>query len=100
LAAGLNDDDVASDGGDLLVNAVRGAAAHRNHRNNGADTDDDAEHGKGRAQLVHAQRAERDPHTLENFVHATGSFSSSSSGNSANSRSALRGLAMASSTMM
>ena len=99
LAARLNHDDVAADGGDLLMDAVGGAAAHRYHGDHGADADDDAEHGQRRAQLVHAQRAERDSHALEDFVHATGSFSSSSSGISASSRSAFRGLGTASSSM-
>ena len=48
-----------SDADALLDRALR-AAADRHHRDDRADADHDAEHREQRAQLVRAQRAERD----------------------------------------
>jgi len=73
-AARLNNDHIAADGGDLLLNALGGPAAHGDHGDHRADADDDAQHGQRAAQFVDAQRAKRDLHGLENLFHAAGSF--------------------------
>ena len=46
----------------LLLDARGGARADRHHGDDRRHADDDAEHGQSRAQPVHAQRAQRDPH--------------------------------------
>jgi len=54
--AGKDQDDVASEVGDLGFNLRFGAIADADHGNDGAHADDDAQHGQQRAQSISAQR--------------------------------------------
>ncbi len=51
--------------GDLLVDALLRAGAGREHRDHGADADDDAEHRERRAKQIRAYRLESDDDDFE-----------------------------------
>src|SRR5207249_4193762 len=57
-AARQRDDEIRPEALDLLRDARLRAGAHANHRDDGGNTDDDAEHREGAPQLVDAQRAD------------------------------------------
>jgi len=54
-----------TEAGDAVPHGLLRAVSKRDHRDHGADADDDAEHGEERAQLVGAQRVERDAGDFE-----------------------------------
>ena len=54
-----NNDDVAADARDLVLNALGGARSNRYGGNHGCDADHDTQHGQCRAELVHRKRLER-----------------------------------------
>src|SRR5207245_497283 len=85
-AARQRDDEVRPQALDLLGDPRLGARAHADHRDDGGDTDDDAEHREGAPERVDAQRADGDANALPD-AHA----SSSSTGSEARTRSASRG---------
>jgi hypothetical protein len=60
-----HDDEVGAQALDLVLDARLRARADRRHRDHRAHADDDAEHRQGAAQLVDAQRGERDPERRE-----------------------------------
>src|SRR5262249_20547658 len=55
VRAGLDDDEVLADVVEAVVEDLPGAAAGGDHGDDGADADDDAQAGQGRAPLVHQQ---------------------------------------------
>src|SRR3989442_1536633 len=84
-AARQRDDEVRPQALDLLGDPRLGARAHADHRDDGGDTDDDAEHREGAPERVDAQRADGDANALPD-AHAA----SSSTGSEARTRSASR----------
>ena len=57
---GQNNQEVAPHARDLFCDLSAGPGAHGDHGDHGPYPDDDAEHRKGRAHLVHPQGAEGD----------------------------------------
>ena len=62
-----NDDDVAADRGNLLLNAHLRSGADGHHGDHRGHADDDSEHGQGGPQLIDEQRAKRDLHAGHGF---------------------------------
>jgi hypothetical protein len=60
-----DNEQVRAETRNLLLDQRLGAFADRHHRDDGADADDDAQHGEKRAQLVAPERAERDAKSHE-----------------------------------
>ena len=57
-----DDDDVASDTRDLILDTLCRARADAYRRDHRGNADHNAQHGQRGAQLIHLQRAERDAH--------------------------------------
>ncbi len=59
-AAGENHNHVVAQGLNLLLDLLTGSLADSDRADDGADTDNDAEHGENGPQLVPSQRPQRD----------------------------------------
>ena len=63
VVAGIHVHEVRAGRLDVRLDRGLGTVAKRHHRHDGADADDHPEHGEKRAQLVAAERLERNPET-------------------------------------
>src|SRR5712691_2142855 len=71
-AAREHDEEIRAEALNLLGHARLGAGADADHRDDGGDADDDAEHRERAPKLVDAQRADGDPDALPD-AHAAAS---------------------------
>ncbi len=63
----VDGEDVGAERRDLVVDAFLGAGPGGQHRDHGADTDDDAEHRQRRAEQVRADRLQRHDDDLAEY---------------------------------